>query len=147
MRSAQLPSRTHAARLEGFTLVEALAALVLVAIVLPAAIQSISLALTMGSETVRRTEAVALAEAKLAELLATGAWEDGNLEGDFSETPSGETYKAESRSDGTAYRWSASAEDWLDQTVKELTVRVTWEARETERQVVLTTLVYTEEEK
>ena len=84
----------------GFTLVEALAALVLVAIVLPVAMRGVSLALTMASETTRRTEAMVLAEAKLAELLATGAWEDGDLDGDFTETPSGDSYLTDRQDEG-----------------------------------------------
>jgi prepilin-type N-terminal cleavage/methylation domain-containing protein len=129
----------------GFTLIEGLAALVLVAIVLPVAMRAISLALTMGSETARRTEATALAESKLSELLATGAWEDGSLEGDFTETPSGDSYQTGSQDRNATFRWSATSEDWLDQSVKELTVRVTWNARGTDREVVLTTLVYVPE--
>ena len=130
----------------GFTLVEALAALVLVGIVLPVAMRGMSLALSMGSDTVRRTKAVLLAQSKMEELVATGAWEDSALEGDFNETPSGESVVKEGKGGETEYRWSATVEDWLDISVKQLTVHVTWGERDLEREVVLTTLIYSESE-
>jgi prepilin-type N-terminal cleavage/methylation domain-containing protein len=138
------PVTVSAAR--GFTLVEALATLVLVAIVLPITLRGITLALSMGSTSARRTEAIVLAESKLSELLATGAWQDSAMEGDFTTTPSGQSLTTEKGGRLTAYRWAATVEDWLDTTVKELTVRVTWEARGVERDVQLTTLVQAEEE-
>ena len=128
-------------RRSAFTLVEVLATLVLVAIVLPAAMRGISLALAIGSDTARRTEAIQLAESKLSELIATGEWQqDAELSGDFTETPSGDTLES------TAFTWTATAEDWLDSTVKELTVRVMWEWRTHQKEVKLTTIVYTEEQ-
>lgn len=137
--------RKRTAAHRGFTLVEALATLVLFAIVLPVALQAISLALGMGSNTARRTEATLLAESKLAELLATEEWQDGDLEGDFSKTPSGDALETETAGEMPVYRWSATSEDWLDISVKELTVRVVWTARGIDREVLLTTLVYTPE--
>jgi hypothetical protein len=126
--------------------VEALATLVLVAIVLPVTLRGITLALSMGSTSARRTEAIILAESKLSEILATGAWQDSALEGDFTTTPSGQSLTTEKDGRITAYRWTATVEDWLDTTVKELTVQVTWEARGITRHVELTTLVQAEEE-
>ncbi len=146
-RRTRATTRPEAAgAVHGFTLVEALATLVLVAIVLPVTLRGITLALSMGSTSARRTEAIVLAESKLAELLATSAWQDSVLEGDFTTTPSGESRMTEKGEGLTVYRWSATVEDWLDTTVKELTVRVTWEARGVTREVELTTLVQAEEE-
>ena len=114
------------------------------AIVLPVALRGITLALAMGSSTTRRTEATLLVQSKLAELVATGAWQDSDLEGDFSQTPSGETLTTSQDEGTTTFSWAATAEDWLDQSVKELTVRVMWESRGAQSEVVLTTLVFTE---
>lgn len=118
------------ARRRGLTLVEVLATIVLMAIVLPAAMQGISACLATSIAARQRGEAAALAEAKLGELIATGDWEFGALSGEFGEA-------------WPEYRWSASASDWVsDSTMKELYVRVVWTSRRQEREVVLTTLIY-----
>ena len=136
--------QTHSAL--GFTFVEALATLVLIAIVLPVAMRCITLALFLGGDAARRTEATLLAQSKISELLATGAWQESLLEGDFSQTPSGESIANTDGENPIAYTWAATLEDWLDPTVKEMTVRVIWNSRGVEREVALTTLVFTEEE-
>jgi prepilin-type N-terminal cleavage/methylation domain-containing protein len=145
-RTSPTTHREPVGSARGFTLVEALATLVLVAIVLPVTLRGITLALSMGSTSARRTEAIMLAESKLSELLATGAWEGSALEGDFTTSPSGESLTTEKGGRITTYRWAATVEDWLDTTVKELTVRIIWEARGVEQDVALTTLVNVEEE-
>src|SRR5271157_5434394 len=68
----------------GFTLVEVLASLAVVMIVLPVAMEAISLATATASRARRQLEAGRLAQSKLAELVATNAWQNGNLSGDFS---------------------------------------------------------------
>jgi prepilin-type N-terminal cleavage/methylation domain-containing protein len=117
-------------RRRGLTLVEVLATIVLMAIVLPAAMQGISLCMATSVAARQRSEAAALAEAKLAELIATGDWQFGVLTGEFGEA-------------WPDYRWSAAAADWTsDTTMKELYVRVYWTSRRQEREVRLTTLIY-----
>jgi prepilin-type N-terminal cleavage/methylation domain-containing protein len=118
------------ARRRGLTLVEVLATIVLMAIVLPATMQGISLCMATSVAARQRSEAAALAEAKLAELIATGDWQFGVLTGEFGEA-------------WPEYRWSAAAADWSsDTTMKELYVRVHWTNRRQEREVMLTTLIY-----
>jgi type II secretory pathway pseudopilin PulG len=129
MSDKTLDRRPHQGR--GFTLVEILATFVLVAIILPVAMKGISLATTMASLSKERIEAATLAETKLAELLATGEWQNGNLSGDFSP-------------DWPKYRWSAEVQDWQETTLRQLDVRVEWESRGMKRDVQLTTLVYVE---
>ena len=113
----------------GFTLIEALATLVLVTIILPPAMHGISVAANAASQALRRMEAAVLAEAKLAELVATGGWQGSELSGDWEpDTP--------------GYQWTAEVDDWTDDRLRELTVRVEWTARGAQRSVSLTTLVY-----
>lgn len=121
--------RTH--QRGGFTLIEILATFVLVAIILPVAMKGISLATTMASVSKQRIEAATLAETKLAELLATKEWQNGDLSGDFGE-------------DWPNYRWSAEVQECEEATLRQLDVRVEWEDRGMERYVQLTTLVYVE---
>lgn len=116
-------------RRRGLTLVEVLATIVMMAIVLPAAMQGISLCTATSVVARQRSEATALAEAKVAELIATGDWQYGALSGEFGEA-------------WPEYQWSGSATSWLfDPAMTELSVRVSWTSRLQEREVVLTTLV------
>ena len=135
---------SRAQGVSGFTLIEAIATLVFIGIVMPVVLQTITLSLAMGSYTARQAEAVILAQAKLSELVATGAWQDqgSSLSGDFgtgAATVRGSTTVIDTTSN---YRWQAVAQDWLDPSLKELIVRVSWQSRSFEREVILTTLVY-----
>ena len=116
-------------RRRGFTLIEVLATIVLMGIVLPVAMHGVSLCMWSAQAARQRTEAAALAEAKLNELLATADWQYGLLSGDFGEA-------------WPEYRWNGAAAEWADPTLQELSVRVTWTSRGQERDVTLTTLVY-----
>lgn len=113
----------------GFTLIEVLATLLLLAIVLPVIMNAISLATSAGSVAKQRSDAYTLCESKLDELVATGQWQYGNLGGDFSP-------------DFPRYRWTASMADWTDPTVQELDVHVLWTMRGREQDLMLSTLVY-----
>jgi len=77
-------SRFTASRRSGFTLVEVLASLAIVLIVLPVAMEAITLVTATASRARRQLEAANLAASKLAELVATNAWQNGNSSGDFS---------------------------------------------------------------
>ena len=130
MSAAPRPNFARTARRRGLTLVEVLATIVLVAIVLPASMQGISMCLSASRDARQRSEASALAEAKLNEILATGDWQFGALSGDFGEA-------------WPEYHWGGGAASWSsDSTMAEVYVRVTWTARQQEREVVLSTLVY-----
>ena len=115
----------------GFTLMEVLATLVLIAIVIPVALEGISISLRAASTAKRSMEAVSLAETKLNELIATGEWQFGVLSGDF-----GQEFEQ--------YRWDAEIlqrDESAD--LSELVVHVTWEGRGGERGVQVATLIYT----
>jgi type II secretion system protein I len=114
----------------GFTLPEVLATLLLVAIVLPAVMQAISLATAAAGTARQRSEASALAESKLNELTATNQWQSGGLSGDFGEQWPG-------------YTWQAEVQSWVEPSARELHVHVTWHARGRDYDVTLSTLVYT----
>ena len=124
----------RSSRRRGLTLVEVLATIVMMAIVLPAAMQGISLCMATSVAARQRSEAAALAESKLAELIATGDWQFGGQSGDFGEA-------------WPDYHWTAAAADWAsDPTMKQLDVSVTWTSRREEKEIVLTTLIYNSEQ-
>ena len=127
------PSRTlnrNVGCRSAFTLVEVLVSLVLVAIILPVAMKGISLITGLAGSAKQHLEAGSLAETKLAELLATGAWQDGDATGDFGQ-------------DWPVYRWTAEARDREGTTLREVEVSVQWTRRATDRSITLTTLAYT----
>ena len=126
----------------GFTLIEVLAALVLLAIVLPAAMRGVSLATNAASDAERKTTAASLASSKLQEVLATGQYESGTMSGDVQEE--GPEYQP--------YRWQAQLVAWnqpgfnvadlQSQTLQQLDLRVSWRGRAGEESLTLSTLVY-----
>jgi general secretion pathway protein I len=116
-------------RRSGFTLVEVLAAMVMIAIVLPVIMRGITLATSAASYSRHRTAAAALASLKLNELVATGAWQSGGLSGDFS-------------TEFPGYQWSATVGDWTESDLRQLDVHVTWGAGQSDQSVTLTTLIY-----
>jgi type II secretory pathway pseudopilin PulG len=116
-------------------MLEVLAAITIITIVLPTIMYGISLATNAATLAKHRTQATTLAQAKLDELLVTGEWQNGNLAGDYEDHPE--------------YHWTASQSsfpsptvDGLIATLQQLDVTVTWKERNTQRQAILTTLLY-----
>ena len=139
------PPRRRRCRAGGFSFIEALAALLLIALVVPVAIRGVSLAAAAGGRAAERAEAMQLADMKLQELVATGAWRDGRLQGDFSRSPSGELMQGLDAAPRTErFQWEVQLVPWMEASLQELTLRVWWTSGTQERQVVLSTLVATE---
>ena len=113
-----------------FTVIEVLATLTLVAIVFPVVINGLSLCLATAENARQQAQAASLAQSKLAELVATGQLYDAELSGDFEP-------------DWPEYRWSAQLNDWEDSRLIQLDVSVIWTRRGEDRDVMLSTLVYT----
>jgi prepilin-type N-terminal cleavage/methylation domain-containing protein len=117
----------------GFTLVEVLAAMLLIGIVLPAVMTGVSIAARAATEARHRTEAANLAQSKLAELLATDAWQGGVMQGDFSP-------------DSPGYKWQATVQPWGNDTttasIQQIDLRVSWVSRNVEGSVTVSTLAY-----
>jgi prepilin-type N-terminal cleavage/methylation domain-containing protein len=120
---------------KGFTLVEILATFVLIAIILPAVMEGISLSMKLGAKSKRQIEAAALAETKLAEFVLSGDYDSGNQSGEFDDDESG-------------YKWSLEVEDWKEEdSMQQLLMTVDWtDSAGTDHSVSLSTLVYTESE-
>ena len=125
--TARMRKQEHA-QSSGFTLVEVLAALTLAAVVLPVAMQGVSLSLAAAGQANRQMVAATLAEGMLAELTATGEWRSGNLSGDFG-------------GEAPAYRWEAESVTWEVGRLRLLEVSVFWTSAGRERSLTLTTLV------
>jgi len=120
-------------RMRAFTLIEVLATMMLMAIVLPAAMQGIALATSAASTTRHRTEASGLASSKLSEIIANGQWQGGILSGDFGTDAPGYTWKA------TVGNWS---QDTSSANLQQVDLTVFWIARNRQQSVTVSTLTY-----
>ena len=118
-------------RSRGFTFVELLATVVLLAIVLPTVMGGISMCLSMAGAARQEAQASSLAYGKLMQLVAEGTWQqDASLAGDFGTEQPG-------------YRWTAEVSDWDSTVLKQIDVTVWWRHRNRDRSVVISTLAYT----
>jgi len=121
------PNRNHA-----FTFAEILAAMFFMALVIPVAMQAITISSDAGSMAKRKSVAVQLGDALLQELAITDTWRTGNQSGQF-EQPYEE------------YSWQIRNEPWHQQGLTQLSLEVEYLVRERPQIVVLTTLVPDEE--
>jgi len=118
-------------RTSGFTLVEILATFVLIAIILPVAMNGISMAAKLASQAKHRVEAATLAQEILNNQILSGDYEDGDQEG-------------EAAGDSIEYSWRLEVLDWEEEdSMQQLDLSVTWEdSAGRENMVTLSTLVY-----
>lgn len=114
---------------QGFTLVEVLAALVFMAIVIPAAVQGLQVANMAGQMGERKAVAARIADRMLNELVVMGQWRTGFQSGAIQ--------------DGAIdYKWRMRTEPWNQQSVLQLmTVEVTFPVQGREYDVRLSTIV------
>jgi prepilin-type N-terminal cleavage/methylation domain-containing protein len=113
----------------GFTLIEVLATMVLLAIVLPVAMRGVSLAMAAASNAKHASQAASLAETKLNDLLTTGVTSASGMSGDFAEDGHPE------------YQWSYQSAP-RDYSTTEVQLKVTWFERGQERNYTLATMSY-----
>lgn len=119
----------------GLSLIEALATLMLVAIVLPVVVRATGAAGQLGVLADRRAEAAALADRRLAEVLLEADWSGSGRQGTFDAT----TYGVGAE----RYRWELSFEPWEGRTrFRQIALRVFWEQRGREQQLSLGTVFY-----
>lgn len=127
--------RSRASNRRGFTLIEVLATLLLIGIALPVIMRGFSLSNTAAFMARQRSEAGALAESKVNELVGTSIWQNGAQSGGFDGHPE--------------YQWSAQLAAWgtgqgVNGTnlVQELDVTVTWGHGNSAQSITVSTLVY-----
>ncbi len=120
--------RAPAGPRRGFTLVEVLAAFVLIAIILPAVAKGISVCVKAEDQARKIVEVAALADSKMSELMAYTSWQGESVSGDFGP-------------DYPDYRWTAASLTFMD-TLEEVVLIITWPEVGVERSWTLSTLVY-----
>ncbi len=129
---SQRPCRRRA-NAKGFTLAETLAATMALAIVVPMAMEALSLAHRAGVVADRQRIAVRLADNLLTEIVETDQWRDLDSNGDF-----GAEYPG--------YRWECEKGDWETDTMRQVTVSVFYVVQGREYSVRLSTLALAEEQ-
>jgi len=112
----------------GFTLAEVLAALMFMAIVIPVALQGLSIAGRAGAVAERKREAVRVAERVLNETVATTNWSRSAQSGVVQELD-------------REYRWTLRNERWTESTMQLLSVEVKFPVKGQDYAVRLSTLV------
>ncbi|HUB25994.1 MAG TPA: type II secretion system protein [Tepidisphaeraceae bacterium] len=117
----------------GFTLIEVLATLMLLAIVLPTIMRGITLAQQAADSSRHRTEAAGLAQMELDQIVAAQSWQTGDQSGDFSP-------------DWPNYTWKSTVVPWPGDTtgagIDEIDLTVNWNWTGKQESVVLSTLAY-----
>lgn len=116
-------------RQRGFTLVELLTALVVVAIVLPAVVHGVVTCMDLSVHARMQAQAASLAQAKLSELAATRMLDQSVRSGDFGDQ-------------WPQYAWYAEVGSWYDPRLVEIDVSVIWLRKGREYDVTVSTLVY-----
>ena len=114
MKSAP-PPRTERPRRSrrAFTLIEVLAALLLMAIVIPVAMQGMSVASRACLLGQRKAAAMRVAERMINELIVTGEINQSTLSGTIADGD-------------TSYPWTMQSEPWTEDTMTQVTVKVTF---------------------
>ena len=119
------PRRRDAA---GFTLAEVLAAMLLLAIVIPVAIEALHVASTSGTVAANKTEAARVAERILNENVIMTNWNQASQSGTVF-------------ANGREFHWTFRNEQWPADAMRLLTAEVTFAAQDRSCLVRLSTLV------
>lgn len=108
-RRIDQPSAARATR--GFTLIEVLAALLLMAIIVPVAMQAMSVATRAGVLGQRKAAAMRVADRLLNELIVTGEASQASNSGTIAEGDA-------------SYNWTLASQTWTEDAMVQLTVTV-----------------------
>lgn len=112
----------------GFTLVEVLAALTFMAIVIPVAVEGLRIANLAGQVGQRKAVATRVAERVLNEVVVTGQVSGAGASGVIEEGT-------------TEFQWRVRMENWTVDTMRMVTVQVSFPVQGREYEVTLSTLV------
>jgi hypothetical protein len=110
-----------------FTLAEVLAALLFLAIVIPAAVEALHISSLAGEVAARKGQAARIADRILNESIVTTNWSSGTQSGTVSEG-------------SLDFRYKLTAETWPQDSMQLLTAEVTFSAKGHDYSVKLSTL-------
>jgi len=114
-------------RCQAFTLAEVLAAMLFLAIVIPAAVEALHISSLAGEVAVRKGAAARIADRVLNESLVTTNWSGGQQSGTVTEG-------------ALDFRWTLTSQNWPPDAMQLLTVEVKYLAQGKDYSVKLSTL-------
>jgi hypothetical protein len=121
------PGAMRAGRHSAFTLAECLAALLFLAIIIPAAVEALHVASGAGEIAVRKGEAAHIADRVLNESIVMTNWNSGAQNGTVSEG-------------ADDFQWTLSSQNWPQDTMELLTAEVTFAVQGRHYSVKMSTL-------
>jgi|HubBroStandDraft_2_1064218.scaffolds.fasta_scaffold278344_2 hypothetical protein len=121
------PGARRTDRNSAFTLAECLAALLFMAIVIPAAVEAMHVASLAGEVAARKGEAARIADRVLNESIVMTNWNSGAQNGTVSEG-------------ANDFHWTLSSQNWPQDTMELLTAEVTFTAQSHNYTVKMSTL-------
>jgi hypothetical protein len=124
MKFATRPIKNRAA---GFTLAEVLAAMLFLALVIPAAVEALHVAGLAGEVAVRKSEAARVADRILSESLVLTNWSGGTHSGTVDEG-------------AMEFRYTLTSQNWPQDAMQLLTAEVKFSAQDHDYSVKLSTL-------
>ena len=127
---------------EGFTLLEVLLAIALLAIALPVLLGLRNFDLDLQDRASELTSATLLAQEKLLEVELSGQYSIGETVGDFPTLPLGAQSTIQAVPRAVGYKWKRTIAPTPLEFVREIRIRVSWPRGEREEQVGVSTYVF-----
>jgi len=126
----------------GFTLLEVLLAIALLAIALPVLLGLRNFDIDLHARAGELTAATLLAQEKLLETELSGVYPIGEISGDFQKAPLGTQAAAQATERAVGYRWKRTVLTTPLESIREVRVQVSWPRGATEETVEVSTYVF-----
>jgi len=127
----------------GFTLLEVLLAIALLAIALPVLLGLRNFDLDLQGRAAELTAATLLAQEKLLEIELAGQYPVGEIVGEFSPLPLGSQTALQAVPRAVGYRWKRTITPTPLEFVREVRIKISWPRGEQEESVEVSTYVLT----
>jgi general secretion pathway protein I len=137
---AQDPNRMESSE-NGFTLLEVLLAIAILALALPILLGLRNFDLDLHNRARELTAATLLAQEKLLEAELAGVYPIGETLGDFQNAPLGTPSMVQASDRAIGYRWKRTVSPTPLELIREVRVKVSWPRGVTEEAVEVSTYV------
>lgn len=126
----------------GFTLLEVLLAIALLAIALPVLLGLRNFDLDLHTRAEELTTATLLAQEKLLETELSGKYPVGEVGGDFRSAPLGTQAEVQATDRAAGYKWKRTISPTPLESIREVRVKVSWPRGTAEESVEVSTYVF-----
>jgi len=126
----------------GFSLLEVLLAVAILAIALPVLLGLRNFDLDLQARSIELTTATLLAQEKLLETELSGAFPIGETTGDFQAPPPGVPATVELASRATEYRWKRNIMSTPLEMIREVRIQIVWPRGQNEETLEVSTYVF-----